>query len=258
VDQGLQNILSRFDPVSLKEMDAVKLMDRTDTKFTFNVTQLNEILSLITNDYRILEIEGRRQSTYKTLYYDTDNFNMYLNHHNGHLNRYKIRHRTYVDSSTGFLEVKFKNNKGRTIKERIKQKITPMKWEQEAGDFLTENSPYTPGMLKPSLWVNYKRITLVSKTNTERVTIDVDLEFIDKELTRNLSNLVIAEVKLDKKSPSVFLKRMREMHIREGSISKYCMGIALIKPRIKTNNFKEKLASLKHIIYGNRIDIANS
>lgn len=250
--------MSQFEPISLKEMDAVKLMDRTDTKFTFNAAQLNAVLTLVLNDYKILEIDGKRQSAYKTLYYDTDNFKMYLNHHNGHLNRYKIRHRTYLDSNTGFLEVKFKNNKGRTIKERIKQKVTPIKWEQEAGDFLKQKTPYAPDMLKPSLWVNYKRITLVSKSKPERVTIDVDLEFIDQDLTKNLSNLVIAEVKLDKKSPSVFLSCMREMHIREGSISKYCMGVALTKPKIKTNNFKEKLASLKHIIYGNRIDIANS
>jgi len=184
-----------FEPISLKEMDTVKLMDRTDTKFTFTENELEKVLLMVKDDYKVLEVEGKRQSAYKTLYYDTDNLKMYLNHHNGHLNRYKIRHRTYVDSDTGYLEVKFKNNKGRTIKERIKKKLTPMNWEKDTGDFLLAKTPFSPEVLKPTLWVNYKRITLVSKNNTERVTIDVDLEFINEGLTQNLNSLVIAEVK---------------------------------------------------------------
>lgn len=256
--ESVQNILMHFEPTSLKEMDTVKLMDRTDTKFTFTENELEKVLLMVKDDYKVLEVEGKRQSAYKTLYYDTDNLKMYLNHHNGHLNRYKIRHRTYVDSDTGYLEVKFKNNKGRTIKERIKKKLTPMNWEKDTGDFLLAKTPFSPEVLKPTLWVNYKRITLVSKNNTERVTIDVDLEFINEGLTQNLNSLVIAEVKLDKKSPSVFLSKMKELHIREGSISKYCMGIALTKPYAKKNNFKEKLQSLKNILHGSRLNIANS
>lgn len=41
-------------------MDSVKLMDRTDTKFTFHISQLIEILELVKNDYRVLEIEEKR------------------------------------------------------------------------------------------------------------------------------------------------------------------------------------------------------
>ena len=63
--------------------------------------------------YKCVEIENKRVSQYQTLYYDTKDMKLYNEHHNGHLNRYKIRHRTYVDSNLSFLEVKFKNNKGR-------------------------------------------------------------------------------------------------------------------------------------------------
>ena len=96
-----------FDPITLKEMDGVKLMDRTDTKFTFNISNLPSILEAAKAHYRILDIEGNRISRYKTLYFDTDDFNLYNEHHCGKLNRYKIRHRTYVESNLGFLEVKF-------------------------------------------------------------------------------------------------------------------------------------------------------
>ena len=47
---------------------------------------------------------------------------MYLKHHNNKLNRYKIRFREYVDNDEKFLEVKYKTNTERTIKDRIKIK----------------------------------------------------------------------------------------------------------------------------------------
>jgi len=243
-------ILKSFEPISLAEMDSVKLMDRTDTKFTFNRSQFEDILAEIQNEYRVLEIEGKRLSRYQTLYYDTSNYNLYTKHHNGELNRYKIRHRTYVESNLGYLEVKFKSNKGRTVKQRIKKKDVPFSWENETETFLKQQLPFDPDMLKPIIWVNYSRLTLVNKTSAERLTIDLDLEYIQGDVKKNLNNLVIAEVKQEKRKASPFLKVMKKFHVREGSISKYCMGIALTTGKqVKKNNFKEKLLNLKHIIY---------
>ena len=110
--------------------------------------------------------------------------------------------------------------------------------------------PFDPNTLKPVIWVNYSRLTLVNKNSPERLTIDLDLEFIQGDVQKSLSNLVIAEVKQENRKSSPFLKVMKKFHIREGSISKYCMGIALTTDnRVKKNNFKEKLLNLKHIIY---------
>lgn len=254
---NLPDILNEYESISLKEMDSVKLMDRMDTKFTFNASDLFCILHDMINDYYVLEIGGKRLSTYKTLYYDTSDLRLYHHHHNGHLNRYKIRHRSYVDTDTGYLEVKFKSNKGRTIKERIKKKFTPDRWEKDISDFLSEKTPFDPDKLHPALWVNYKRITLVNKENTERVTIDVDLEFITENAKQRMNNLVIAEVKQERKRQSVFLSKMKKLYVRQGSISKYCLGIALTKPTVKANNFKEKIVSLKKIIYDSKFNFAN-
>src|SRR6476620_1200607 len=91
--------MNKFEPITLQEMDGVKLMDRTDTKFTFNINELDAILDEARAHYRILDIEGNRISRYKTLYFDTENFKLYNEHHSGKLNRYKIRHRTYVESN---------------------------------------------------------------------------------------------------------------------------------------------------------------
>lgn len=243
-----EDILARFEPISLKEMDAVKLMDRTDTKYTFPLDRLSEVLKEVSPYYRVLEVEGKRISRYKTLYYDTRSFSLYTKHHNGELNRYKIRHRTYVESKIAFLEVKFKNNKGRTIKDRIKAAEAPLSWEGKTELFLKSKLPFDTDSLVPVLWVNYSRLTLVNKSSAERLTIDLNLEFIKEGRVKNFGNLVIAEVKQEKRKASPFTAVMKKYHIREGSISKYCMGVVATHEEVKKNNFKEKLRALKNIV----------
>jgi len=58
---------------------------------------------------------------------------------------------------------------------------------------------------------------------------------------------VIAEVKQKKYFRSPFVAMMRENHIRKEDISKYCMGIALMKEDIKKNKFKRNLLSIKKL-----------
>lgn len=248
MNSAVADKLNQFNPITLQEMDGVKLMDRTDTKFTFNINELPIILEEAKNYYRILDVEGNRISRYKTLYFDTQDFDLYNEHHSGKLNRYKIRHRTYVESNIGFLEVKFKNNKGRTLKTRIKEIEVPELHTGKAFEFLKKSLPFDPLILLPKIWINYSRITLVNKTSAERLTLDLSLEFEKDGKTECLDQLVIAEVKQDSKIASPFISIMRQKHIRQGSISKYCFGIASSYSEVKTNNFKRKLSNVKKII----------
>lgn len=80
--EELDQIIQAFQPISLTEMDSVKLMDRTDTKFVFHIRDLKKILDDIAGNYRALEVEGSRWSPYETLYFDTPNLELYLRHHN--------------------------------------------------------------------------------------------------------------------------------------------------------------------------------
>lgn len=255
--EPLENILEQLEPITLKELDKAKLMDRMDTKFVLNRKELISVLEDVKGTYRILEIEKRRTSTYQTLYYDTKGLSLYTQHHNGKLNRYKIRHRTYVESDLGFLEVKFRNNKGRTIKDRIRNTDAPLQWGEETSKFLTEKTPFAPKELVPVVWVHYKRITLVSIADPERVTIDTDLEFVHNGVTQKMNDLVIAEVKQERKNKSYFLDIMKRYRKQEGSISKYCMAVIMTRPSVKKNNFREKLSLLKHIIYADHNTLAD-
>lgn len=246
----LKHILNEFDPISLKEMDNVKLMDRTDTKFIFKYDQLPEFLSQLKNDYNILDINNNRISRYESLYFDTKNFDLYFSHHRGKPSRFKVRFRKYVESELHYFEVKFKNNKGRTIKDRVKQKQIDESIKDNAEDLLNNKTPLQSDNLEAKLWVNYSRITFVNKYSPERVTIDLNLTFINKEQNKTINNLVIAEVKQDKAIVSAFIKVMKKYHIREGAISKYCYGVITLFEKIKHNNFKPKLILIKKALYG--------
>lgn len=241
--------MNLFAPITLKEMDGVKLMDRTDTKYVFRFDHLPAFLEQVKDDYRILVVNGHRISRYESLYFDTKNFDLYMSHHRGRLNRYKIRCRKYVESELHFFEVKFKNLKGRTIKDRVKQKQIDGSIKDSAEILLSEKTPLKASLLEAKLWVNYSRITLVNKNSPERVTIDVDLTFKNSETDKTIYNLVIAEVKQEKAMSSSFIRMMKKYHIREGSMSKYCFGVISLF-NIKYNNFKPKLIQLKKTLNG--------
>ncbi len=226
-------------------MDAVKLMNRTDTKFVFPLTTLIKILPKLVEHYRVLEINGVRLNAYRSLYFDTENFQFYHQHHNGKTNRNKVRFREYIDSGLSFLEVKRKNNKGKTVKKRIKVNEIAESLEGSNLDFVNKViGSKIP--LKPQHWNKFSRITFVHKRKKERLTIDVNFRFEDINSTKkNLGDMVIAEVKQAKRNlSSNFIRIIKEERIHPFRISKYCMATATLFPKLKKNNFKRKFLHL--------------
>ena len=244
----INEVASQFEPITLKEMENVKLMERVDSKYVFPASQLPKILEGMTSTYRLLEINNIRQHRYESLYYDTKDFQLFKRHHLGRLNRWKLRFRKYVDSSgLTFFEIKFKNSKERTIKSRVKMKVIGNKIEDKAEKFLKEITPFSSEMFEPKMWVNYSRMTFVNKFMEERLTIDTDLHFVKAYPDGSISEarfpqMVIAEAKRDKVSSiSEFIRMVRLNGIRESGISKYCFGIYNLFNEVKKNNFKPRV-----------------
>ena len=244
----ITEILDLFAPISLEEMDAVKLLDRVDLKFMFHSGQLKDILLKSSGEYNVLSIGVHTFSRYETHYFDTPDLQMYLQHHNGKLNRHKVRFRDYTDSGISFFEIKFKTNKGRTIKCRMSTKSPIHTIDGESSHLLERKTRFQAEMLCEAIQVNYNRITLVRKDMTERLTIDFELNFRMDDKKKAFPKLIIAEVKQDRSSKSPFIALMREQHIRTHSMSKYCLGIASLNSEVKSNNFKSKLLDIKKIV----------
>lgn len=246
----MTDILSAFAPISLEQMSEVKLMNRTDTKFVTNKAKMLQLLQLAQQDYYVQEINGERNQEYDTTYFDTHAFDMYNQHQWGHANRQKIRFRTYCVSGLQFMEVKTKNNHGRTKKKRIE--VTDMDvLEEQKLDFLTEHLRYGADTLQPALNNHFSRITLVNKAKTERLTIDTALSYhnLQSDKRMYMGDLVIIELKRDGLVSSPVLEMLRQLRIHPHGFSKYCMGSALTNPQLPVNRFKCKLIEVGKLIY---------
>jgi len=245
----IEQVLQTYEPISLEQMGAsVRLMSRIDNKYVIPAKFLKELLLQIKDQYYAFEIGGKRAHEYKTLYYDTDDLLLYKKHHQGKLNRYKIRERTYVDSELSYFEIKFKNNKNDTIKNRIKITQINDKIEGDTKDFLHTISGLDGELFKPKLWVLYHRITLVSKAMNERATIDLGLTFDNLNNRIDYSDLVVIEAKRDKSLKTTpMLLALKENKLREGGFSKYCFGQASTDPNLKHNQFKKKFHQISQL-----------
>ncbi len=239
----LKDALSSFSPISLNEMDRVAFLHRVDTKFVLNANKLQELLKDLKDDYFILDIDERRYFHYSTIYYDTPEFRMYIDHIRGKLNRFKVRHRHYVDSDLSYVEVKFKNNTGKTSKWREKGTATNQKTELLNNHLLKKHLPNHFKNLKAVLKNNFHRITLVDRNFTQRVTIDFDISYLlpnAGQQKQRLSDIVIIEIKSDRnKEKNGIQQSLARLRIKQSGFSKYCMGIAL------TDSIKEKTGALK-------------
>ncbi len=242
------NIIGQFAPIGLDEMSGIKLMNRIDTKFVTTVPLVVRLLKMAQADYRMQEIDGLRDMTYRTVYFDTPALDMFIAHHNGHAGRQKVRIRTYVDSHMDFLEVKTKNNHGRTRKKRIAVTDDNLS-EPGKTAFLNQHLRYDPGTLAPRLQNRFNRITLVNSGRTERLTIDTNLQFHNPATGRNCSlpSLAIVELKRDGLQPSPVLGLLRQLRIMPMGFSKYCIGSLLTDPSLKRNRFKERLHALERL-----------
>lgn len=242
------NILSDFAPISLEEMAQVRLMNRTDTKFVTTMPRLLMLLKMIRTDYRIQEIDGMRNMSYYTCYFDTPECDMFVQHQRGRKKRQKIRLRMYEDSEQAFLEIKNKNNRGRTNKRRI-----PVDNVDENivkySDFIYSHSRYEPGVLLPQIQNHFHRITLVNRRMTERLTIDTGLNFhnIPTEHDYSLERIVIIELKRDGNTYSPAAEALQKLHIHPAGFSKYCMGMALTNSQLRQNLLKPRLRMLRHL-----------
>jgi hypothetical protein len=247
-------LLRRFDATRLSEMGHVALFRRTDTKYLLGEEQLFPALAGLTDHYHILEIDGRRLHRYQTLYFDTQNLALYRQHHDGWRNRYKVRERAYADSDLAFLEIKHKINANTTIKNRVRTRELSAQIAQGDESFLRTHCPYQVEELEAKLFNAFQRITLVSMHSVERLTVDVDLHFSWNGVRVSLAGIAVAEVKQDGFSPdSEFVKHMRALGVRATDFSKYCIGVSVLYPEVKHNNFKPQLCQIAKLLCERRI-----
>ena len=242
-------ILTDFINVTLADLNAVKLLNRQDTKFIFHQADLLQVIEKLKSAYKLLVINDTHTFNYENTYLDTDDFLFYNQHHNEKRSRFKVRFRKYSATDDCFFEIKIKNNKNRTIKKRLKVRGRNSYLGESENYLVSENIGLSPEDLSVKLNVNFSRITLADNKLNERLTIDTNLSVKNGISSKIFDQLVIAEIKQSKYNPkSEFIQILRELKIPEVRFSKYCMGMLHVNKNIKYNRFKSKLLQINKIL----------
>ena len=245
---GINSIVSNFDfckdPIELYPLSF--LQSRYEKKY---ITSRDQFISLINNKkiQNAYSIGFNSKFTkYNNQYYDLENYYLYIIHHNGKKNRFKIRTR-YYENSKGTFELNYKNNRNLMTKNRfplLEGENPLLKYGKE----ISSITKYNSNLLYESLKTQYYRITLFNRNSPERVTIDTNLIF-SGEVEKRLNDIFIIEIKTDFYSNrSVFNNILKEMKIQSIPFSKYCIGISLTNSKIKKNNFKPIMNRINKIM----------
>jgi hypothetical protein len=236
-------------PVSLDDLvGAADLQTRVDRKYFVPAPIFGLLAAELDPTFRVLEIDGQRTFNYESVYFDTADLLTYRAHTQRRRRRFKARTRTYLDSGLCMFEVKTVAARGDTVKDRIKHPLDDRATlTEEARGYLTRtlNRAYglpAPGGLQPMLINLYRRTTLASPVEGARLTCDVSLSCHTERAGMNDRD---THVLVESKSANGFGhadRVLRRFGVRPTSMSKYCVGIAGLRPEVPGNPWRAILS----------------
>lgn len=241
----ISELVNNFIPLPIENYYSPVSKKRYDSKFLMPVQLLDSILVDSLDEYNVITVNSKRIQQYKSLYFDNNEFAFYKAHHNGKLNRFKVRLRKYNGVSSTYVEVKFKNNKLQTQKWRKSvnsDAMAPSIISDHRENFVELHTGDMWGILSPKVFIDYSRITLIPKSDrAERITIDFNLLCSFGDTSADLKDVVIVEIKQKKVDVKTkFFKIMKERDTYQTRFSKYCFGINHLYPHLKHNKFKPR------------------
>src|SRR4051794_3963801 len=109
--------VSSREPISLGEVILeVPQMVRVDRKYLVPVRTAQTLVDLLPTTFRVLTIDGRTSTRYRSTYFDTEDLTSARAHLQQRRRRWKARSRLYVEDDLCRLEVKARDGRGVTAK----------------------------------------------------------------------------------------------------------------------------------------------
>lgn len=239
-------------PLSLEALNAkAAMLERRDHNYVVGADTLQRVVVQLAPLFDVLEIDGRRAFTYETCYFDDPGLRSYFDHHQGRRQRMKVRVRRYVDSGLCFVEVKLKDRRGSTVKQRMP--CAPENFARLDAAALAHVQRCHEAMygrpferpLAPVLQMRYRRTTLVARAGGERMTIDGQIRFDGAPAGAAPDDgLFIVETKSahGRGLADAVLRRLH-VHPTQGC-SKYCVGLSATGLVDRFNRFRPALKRL--------------
>jgi hypothetical protein len=232
------------EAVSLAEvlLEAPQLV-RVDRKYLVDVGTAQALVDRLPTGFRVLTIDGRTSTTYRSTYFDTDDLASARAHVQQRRRRWKARSRLYVEDGLCRIEVKARDGRGVTAK-------TVAEAEQygvldDAGTEFIAAALAVHGLstdvlrLRPTMEVAYRRTTLaVTDEEPARLTLDWRVQCtLDGERVWLDGGYVLVETKGGLR-PGTADRLLAELGARPRSFSKYVAAASLIRGDLPDNDVR--------------------
>ena len=240
-------------PIGLDELnERAALQTRVDRKYLVPLTETPHLVRAVAGVAAALEIDGRRDFAYASLYFDTPDLVSYRLAAHRRRRRFKIRTRTYVDTASCWLEVKTRGGRASTVKQRVPYLLEHHASIQPGLSFVEQTLaaaeiPHAPGLdLRPTLATTYRRSTLFFPRSCSRATIDTDLVWEDGVGGRlRLRSYAVVETKTGS-TPSSTDRLLWRHGVRPVRLSKYGTGMAALHTDLPATPWRRVLD--RHVV----------
>lgn len=240
-------------PISLEGLvDRAALQRRVDRKYVLPLADAQLLLELLPPTTRVLEIDGRRDFGYASVYFDTPGYDSYLMAARSRRRRFKVRTRAYLDTGSTWLEVKTRQGRF-TVKDRIAHPAAEQ-LDRDGVAYVGSTlegarvAGIDPAVLRPTLHTGYHRITLHLPDADSRVTVDTRLRFDtargwDGGRNLTLPRLAIVETKTTS-TPCSVDRILWSIGHRPTRVSKYATGLAALHPELPHTKWRRLVRQL--------------
>jgi hypothetical protein len=238
----LERRTAALQTISLSQvLDRAELQTRVDRKYVVPAAVCEVLLPQLGREYTPPDIGGLRRFRCSSTYFGRPDLLTFRQHRQGHRHRSEIRTRAYLDSGKCAFEVKLAGARDGTDKRRMLYDIDRRgELDGTARDFLedvllTAYRTKAPGAAVPAATTAYLRSTLVQRSGSSRVTMDAALTCAKNGAVVTADpGMPLIESKSEWADAPVD-RILRDHVARAVKISKYCVAVALLHPRMRAN-----------------------
>lgn len=227
--------------ITLERLEATaSLLTRVDRKYVVAGADVVALAAALPADAAVLEIDGARHFAYRSVYFDTAARDSYLAAARSRQDRFKVRTRTYLDAASCLLEVKTRDRRGATVKQRLAYEPVDERRVTERGAAFVDAATGWPGLgagLAPALVTSYRRSTVVAGDGAWRLTVDDGLRCEDGAGVALLPGHVIIETKSAGPATAVDRWLWRQGY-RPLGVSKFGTGLGALHGELPANKWR--------------------
>jgi len=241
-------VLQPLERAGVELIAARTLQRRVDSKFVLPARDAIRVIESVGESFAVLPANDELVATYRTLYFDSANLQLFHDHRRGRRVRQKVRIRHYPDREVSFLEIKMRRSGQFTHKVRRERGFGDDQLHADDLVFVKEHLTRPLPDLRATAWINFRRATLMSLHDNERVTVDVDLSVVKGERGESFADLCIIEVKQGRYcSRTPMMRGLLDARFRPRSASKFCTAISVLRPEERMNRLLPNIRAIRRI-----------